>query len=298
MASFKWPTDTKRITSKFRTSARPDHHGVDIAEGGYHPIYAVASGTVTKSYTSTSYGECIMIKHSINGQIWESVYAHMKAGTRTVFVGDKVKQGQQIGIMGNTGHSTGQHLHFELHKGRWDINKTKAVDPLDHLEKNIAPSKTKPSSNSNYPKRGQITGDVWSQEQANFSPNRRVKVLKKGSTWKVHGEKNGYYNLGSEWVNKKYMKIIDHNYTQSEQNKVSGKKPSSKPSNIKAVGKIKMTGVNNYTFIYSKTSDKSTRLGQAHKNKVFNIAGSVPGWYEVIYEGKRGYIKDKYASRV
>ncbi|MGP4038321.1 M23 family metallopeptidase [Gracilibacillus sp. D59] len=137
MATFKWPTDTKRITSKFRTSSRPDHSGVDIAEGGYQPIYAIAEGTVTKSYTSDSYGEVIFIKHIVHGDTYESVCAHMKRGSRTVFPGDRVRKGQQIGIMGNTGHSTGKHLHFELHKGRWNYAKSNAVDPLNYLEKNL-----------------------------------------------------------------------------------------------------------------------------------------------------------------
>lgn len=75
-------------------------------------------------------------------------------------------------------------------------------------------------------------------------------------------------------------------------------KKAPKSSGIKSVGKIKLTGVNNFTYIYSKTSDKSTKLGEAHKNAVYEIAGSVPNWYEIIYKGKRAYIKEKYASRV
>ncbi|TKI88224.1 M23 family peptidase, partial [Bacillus wiedmannii] len=59
MAKFIYPTDTTRVTSGFRGS-RPDHHGVDLAEPGYHPIYAAASGQVSRSYYSSSYGECIM----------------------------------------------------------------------------------------------------------------------------------------------------------------------------------------------------------------------------------------------
>lgn len=127
------PTKVDRVTSEFRSSKRADHHGIDFANPGIHEIYAAAAGTVSRSYRSDSYGECIMIVHNINGQIWETVYAHMRIGSRKVAAGSKVKQGQVIGIMGNTGHSTGQHLHFELHKGRWDIDKINAVDPFKYL---------------------------------------------------------------------------------------------------------------------------------------------------------------------
>ncbi|MEW4206258.1 MULTISPECIES: M23 family metallopeptidase [Bacillus cereus group] len=134
MGIFNYPTDTTRVTSGFRGS-RPDHHGVDFAESGYHPIYASASGQVSQSYLSSSYGECIMIVHNIDGATWETVYAHMRNGSRTVKVGDYVTQGQTIGVMGSTGQSTGQHLHFELHKGRWNVSKSNAVNPLDYLGK-------------------------------------------------------------------------------------------------------------------------------------------------------------------
>ncbi|OAK29836.1 M23 family metallopeptidase, partial [Bacillus wiedmannii] len=134
MAKFIYPTDTTRVTSGFRGS-RPDHHGVDLAEPGYHPIYVAASGQVSRSYYSSSYGECIMIVNNIDGVKWETVYAHMRSGSRTVNVGDYVTQGQTIGVMGNTGDSSGQHLHFEMHKGGWDINKSNAVNPLDYLGK-------------------------------------------------------------------------------------------------------------------------------------------------------------------
>ncbi|MEB8800221.1 M23 family metallopeptidase, partial [Bacillus cereus] len=146
MAKFIYPTDTTRITSGFRGS-RPDHHGVDLAEAGYHPIYAAASGQVSRSYLSSSYGECIMIVHTIDGVTWETVYAHMRSGSRTVKEGDYVTQGQTIGIMGNTGDSSGQHLHFELHKGRWNVSKSNAVNPLDYLGKGDGGNTTDPSEN-------------------------------------------------------------------------------------------------------------------------------------------------------
>lgn len=139
LSDFIFPT-VKRITSRYGYRTHPitgertsKHQGVDFAEPGYHEIKATASGTVTRSYRSTSYGECVFILHNINGQQFESVYAHMRAGSRRVNVGQKVKQGQVIGIMGSTGNSTGQHLHFELHKGRWNFNKSNSVDPLNYL---------------------------------------------------------------------------------------------------------------------------------------------------------------------
>ncbi|MFD2638402.1 M23 family metallopeptidase [Piscibacillus salipiscarius] len=136
MATFIYPS-VKRVTSEFRSNTRPDHHGTDYAQPGYHEIKAVADGKVTRSYESGSYGQCIMIEHHINGETWESVYAHMRDGSRKVHVGDHVKQGQVIGVMGNTGHSFGQHLHFELHKGNWNINKTDAVNPEKYLGRNL-----------------------------------------------------------------------------------------------------------------------------------------------------------------
>lgn len=138
---FIWPTDTKRITSNFGNRTHPiskkkrRHHGIDIASPGTNNIYAAAAGVVSRSYHSTSYGECIMILHNLKGKTYETLYAHMRQGSRRVKVGDKVKKGQIIGVMGNTGHSTGQHLHFELHVGRWNYEKSNAVDPLGYLNK-------------------------------------------------------------------------------------------------------------------------------------------------------------------
>lgn len=133
---FIYPTKGK-ITSRFGkdilNGAARIHNGIDIAQSGTNDIVAAASGTVTRSYLSSSYGECVFILHNIGGQQYETVYAHMRSGSRRVKVGETVHQGQVIGIMGNTGYSFGQHLHFELHKGRWNMEKSNAVDPLNFL---------------------------------------------------------------------------------------------------------------------------------------------------------------------
>lgn len=130
---FSRPTTVANITNGFNPSGNTKHFGVDFAQNGTNLITASADGTVTRSYYSTSYGECIMILHEVNGQVYETVYAHLRSGSRNVKVGDYVKKGQVIGIMGNTGNSTGQHLHFELHEGRWNDAKSNAVNPLDYF---------------------------------------------------------------------------------------------------------------------------------------------------------------------
>ena len=120
-----------------------EHFGVDIALPGNVAIKAAADGVVSRSYYSTSYGEVIFIVHNLYGQTFESVYAHMRSGSRKFKEGDKVKQGEVLGYMGSTGNSSGQHLHFEIHKGRWNIDKTKAVDPREYIDKMLptAPKK-------------------------------------------------------------------------------------------------------------------------------------------------------------
>ncbi|WHY56547.1 murein hydrolase activator EnvC family protein [Peribacillus simplex] len=107
------------------------HAGIDIAASGTVPVVAAADGVVSRSYFSSSYGNVVFVTHSIGGQQWTTVYAHLSS--RQVGEGAVVAKGQQVGIMGNTGHSFGQHLHFELHKGPWNYSKSNAVNPLDYI---------------------------------------------------------------------------------------------------------------------------------------------------------------------
>lgn len=119
-AVFKFPTQG-RISSTFDIRWEQMHYGIDIAAQGNVSIQAAAAGKVVKSYYSASYGNVVFIAHQINGKLYTTVYAHMK--DRTVQAGDQVQAGQLVGHMGNTGHSYGQHLHFELHNGEWNFEK-------------------------------------------------------------------------------------------------------------------------------------------------------------------------------
>ncbi|WP_050179907.1 murein hydrolase activator EnvC family protein [Domibacillus robiginosus] len=119
------------FTSGFGQRSLGDHKGVDIANSESVPIVAAADGVVSRSYYSDSYGNAIFISHSINGQVYTTVYGHM---SERVVQGGSVSKGQVIGYMGNTGRSYGQHLHFEIHKGPWTLGKENAVDPAQYID--------------------------------------------------------------------------------------------------------------------------------------------------------------------
>lgn len=104
------------------------HTGVDFACSAGTPIVAVKSGVVVTSTalkrengSYRSYGEYIVINHN-DGTM--TLYAHMLPGSRRVQKGDTVAQGQQIGQVGTTGNSTGNHLHFEVRINGSPVNPT------------------------------------------------------------------------------------------------------------------------------------------------------------------------------
>ncbi|MEA3272399.1 MAG: M23 family metallopeptidase [Patescibacteria group bacterium] len=113
-----WPTTSRRITQYYWWK----HTAIDIGGKRGLPIYAVDSGVVEYSGWGTGYGRQIVINHQ-NGI--KTRYAH--ANTLYVNKGDGVEQGQVIMEMGNTGWSTGPHLHFEIY-----INGRR-VNPLEYI---------------------------------------------------------------------------------------------------------------------------------------------------------------------
>lgn len=121
----------KNITTGYMGYSNPamgNHTGVDVAIAAGTQVLAVKDGTVvtstalrTTSGAYRSYGEYIVINH---GDGTMTLYAHMLSGSRRVSVGDKVKQGQVIGLVGSTGNSTGNHLHFEVRINGSPVNPT------------------------------------------------------------------------------------------------------------------------------------------------------------------------------
>lgn len=121
---FIYPTISKRVTSKYGVRGKGFHNGVDFGavkvgvEGD--PVYAVADGKVVISKVNgggvnKGYGYYVIIQHD-NGYC--SLYAHLQK--LELKEGKTVKQGDIIGHMGNTGNSTGVHLHLEMRKSIYD----------------------------------------------------------------------------------------------------------------------------------------------------------------------------------
>lgn len=126
---------TGSITTGFEMRWGRMHYGIDIGKNGRTedvPIVAAESGTVIRSYYSASYGNTVLVRHHIDGRTITTLYAHLD--NRAVVTGDTVTRGQFLGYMGNTGRSFGPHLHFEVHEGDWNSQKSNAVDPMLYIQ--------------------------------------------------------------------------------------------------------------------------------------------------------------------
>lgn len=107
--NFIWPVSNPTVTSPFGTRWGRMHKGIDIV--GNRTIMAADDGVVTFVGVKNGYGNVMIVDHK-NG--YETLYGHLKGFS--VKQGAVVEKGQAIAIMGNTGESTGTHLHFEIHK--------------------------------------------------------------------------------------------------------------------------------------------------------------------------------------
>ncbi|GAB2599436.1 hypothetical protein Aab01nite_75830 [Paractinoplanes abujensis] len=106
------PNPAGRVTSCFGPRWGRLHAGVDIAGPDGSPILAAGAGVVVRAGAAQGYGNAVLIDH---GHGYLTHYGHMSA--IAVHEGQRVEAGQQIGDEGSTGHSTGPHLHFEVHLG-------------------------------------------------------------------------------------------------------------------------------------------------------------------------------------
>ena len=131
-----------RISSLFgprSLNGKKYHYGVDYAAAAGTPIYAAADGYVTYAgWNSGGYGNYVLIYHGkmSDGNTYSTLYAHMLE-TPCVTAGQYVTRGTQIGKVGNTGRSQGNHLHLELWQGsnmnNSVANKAKRINPAQFI---------------------------------------------------------------------------------------------------------------------------------------------------------------------
>ena len=117
-AFLRSPVDFRRISSRFTRSrchpilgvCRP-HRGVDYAAAVGTPIKAAGDGKIIFRGWKGGYGRAIIIRH---GTKYSTLYGHMSRFKRGLHTGSRVKQGQIIGYVGQSGLATGPHLHYEF----------------------------------------------------------------------------------------------------------------------------------------------------------------------------------------
>lgn len=100
------------------------HAGIDLTNSVGTPIVASAAGTVVEDEYSPTYGNTVLLRH---GNGITTRYAHMVRSK--VKLGQVLKRGDLIGLMGNTGRSTGPHLHYEVHVNNTPVNPVQWILP-------------------------------------------------------------------------------------------------------------------------------------------------------------------------
>lgn len=130
--------DLKRLASGFGMRMHPVlkvpklHKGTDFSANTGTPIYATGDGKVKLAGRHGGYGNAVIINH---GYGYETLYAHMSR--IKIKNGQAVKRGDVIGYVGNTGLSTGPHLHYEIHKDGTPI------DPVSYFYQDVSPDEFK-----------------------------------------------------------------------------------------------------------------------------------------------------------
>jgi len=119
---FIWPVAGGQVTSLFGPRGRSFHDGIDIDAEEGTPVYAAADGVVAFADELRGYGRVVILRH---GDDYATVYAHNQKNL--VAEGERVKRGQRIALVGDSGRTTAPNLHFEVRR------ENVARDPLAYL---------------------------------------------------------------------------------------------------------------------------------------------------------------------
>ena len=122
---FVWPVEAGLVSSPFGPRGDSHHDGIDISTPEGTPVRAARGGRVLYSDRLPGYGNLVILAHD---QGYATVYAHNRENRRQV--GDEVRQGDVIGVVGSTGKTSGPNLHFEIRKDNVARNPLYYLPPL------------------------------------------------------------------------------------------------------------------------------------------------------------------------
>ena len=174
----RWPTKNTKLSQSFSATSSKVHQGVDIPGTLNDEIYAAEAGTVvSRGNISGGYGNYLVIKHQ-NGLF--TLYGHLNKYASNVEVNKNVAKGQTIAYMGNTGYSTGVHLHFEVRKV-----KTLYYDSqLSEIQKNLY-----------NPMSFKYTYGGDTSTIANSNIAKIPSTITQGNAWTCDGTVSSNYNI-------------------------------------------------------------------------------------------------------
>lgn len=251
------------VTQGYRAG---EHNGIDLVGAGHSLDYIVAHSDgviagVRANYATcdgnrgNSYGNYVLIRHS-NGMY--TMYAHMKYGSVTVKLGQRISKGQVIGYMGNTGNSSGAHLHFEVR----DRNN-KQIDPTQYIDADLPGTSANTNNNQNRKSSEEIADEVIAGKYGNGHDNRRRQI-----------EALGYnYDEIRNIVNQKLG--VKTSTTQNT-------------TNTKTVANCKMLNLRN-SASYGNNIYKAVSAGTQ-----VEYIGMQSGWAKISYEGRTLFCGKNY----
>lgn len=203
------PIRIDKVSQPYKSSS---HKGIDLVDkrGAKAPVYATANGTVvacSKGAWDWSYGNMVAIHH---GNKEYTNHAHLSK--IKVKLGQKVKAGDVIGYQGSTGRSTGNHLHFEIHLGKWNrVNPKPYIDAIGKSTSKATSSKPKYTKGKTYTlqydmnvRKGASTSyakvpvSKWTKNAREHAT--KDGLLKKGTKVTCIDTKNGWIKIPSGWV--------------------------------------------------------------------------------------------------
>jgi murein DD-endopeptidase MepM/ murein hydrolase activator NlpD len=144
--SMRWPLDAYIVSSEYGERWGKVHKGMDMAAHVGEPVYAIADGEVIYAGDGLKgYGNVVILRHD---RKTTSLYAHNSE--LKVKQGDQVTKGALVALLGNTGHSTGPHVHFEIRDGDAAVNPRNVL-PKSKLGMLDVPGRAQFGAASNQP---------------------------------------------------------------------------------------------------------------------------------------------------